>query len=245
MFEQTLLIDHPGKRSWTLAASLTAQCTAVAVALAIPLLFTQKLPLLQWERITLPHAPLPLHDAVPTREVTRTSNVPATLRPVFTAPANTSHRIDTSPDPEPAAFIQSISDVGVIGGGDRVGLSGLFDNLSKRSVVKPPPEPVKPVENHSGPVRVSSGVQAAKLIKQVIPVYPEIAKRAGISGVVRLSGIIGKDGTIQNLQVVSGHPLLVRAALDAVRQWIYKPTLLSGEAVEVMAPIDVNFIISR
>jgi protein TonB len=56
-----------------------------------------------------------------------------------------------------------------------------------------------------------------------------------------LVGIIAKDGTIRNLEVVSGNPLLVRAALDAVRQWVYQPTLLSGEPVEVICPIDVNF----
>ncbi len=81
----------------------------------------------------------------------------------------------------------------------------------------------------------------AMLVRKVIPVYPPIARSARISGVVRLIGTIGKDGAIQNLEIVSGHPMLARAALEAVRQWVYKPTLLNGIPVEVVAPIEVNF----
>jgi protein TonB len=63
--------------------------------------------------------------------------------------------------------------------------------------------------------------------------------------VVRLNAIIGKDGTIQDLKAASGHPLLVPAALEAVKQWLYKPTLLNGEPVEVVTVIDVNFTLSQ
>jgi protein TonB len=79
----------------------------------------------------------------------------------------------------------------------------------------------------------------------VTPVYPPLAKQARIQGTVRFTAIIGKDGTIQNLQLVTGHPLLVAAAQDAVRQWVYKPTLLNGEPVEVVTQIDVNFTLSQ
>ena len=85
----------------------------------------------------------------------------------------------------------------------------------------------------------------AKIIKRAIPIYPPLAKQARISGVVRLEGIIAKDGTIQKLRVLSGHPLLVTAAVEAVRQWVYSPTQLNGQAVEVIAPIDVNFILNN
>ena len=77
------------------------------------------------------------------------------------------------------------------------------------------------------------------------PTYPPLAKQARIQGTVRFTAIIGKDGTIQNLQLVSGHPLLVPAAQDAVKQWVYKPTLLNGEPVEVITQIDVNFTLSQ
>jgi protein TonB len=106
--------------------------------------------------------------------------------------------------------------------------------------------PVKANETAaSNPIRVSQGVQMAKLIRQVKPEYPPLAKAARISGVVHLIGVIGKDGTIQNLQLISGHALLARAAIEAVRQWVYRPTLLSGQAVEVIAPIDVNFTLTQ
>ena len=75
--------------------------------------------------------------------------------------------------------------------------------------------------------------------------YPQIAKVARIQGMVRVEGVISRDGMIQKLRVISGHPLLVQAALDAVKQWRYSPTLLNGEAVEVQTTIDVNFTLSQ
>lgn len=85
----------------------------------------------------------------------------------------------------------------------------------------------------------------AKLIRKVIPEYPTLAKTARISGVVHLIGTIAKDGTIRNLQLIGGHPLLSRAAMEAVSQWVYEPTLLNGEPVEVIAPIEVSFTLAR
>ena len=81
----------------------------------------------------------------------------------------------------------------------------------------------------------------AKLINRVVPAFPEMARRLRVSGTVRLLGIIGKDGRIRELRVLSGHPLLRQSALDAVGQWVYSPTILGGQPVEVEAPIDVNF----
>jgi len=92
-----------------------------------------------------------------------------------------------------------------------------------------------------GPIRVGGNVQHARLIKSVQPVYPVEARQAGISGTVRLHVLIAKDGTMEQLEIVSGHPLLAQAALDAVRQWTYKPTLLNGQPVEVDTTIDVIF----
>ena len=92
---------------------------------------------------------------------------------------------------------------------------------------------------------VGGDVQAAKLVKKIVPQYPPLARAARVSGTVHLLGIISKDGTIEQLQVVSGNPLLIEAAVNAVRQWIYRPTLLNGVAVEVIAPIDVIFTLSQ
>ena len=94
-------------------------------------------------------------------------------------------------------------------------------------------------------IRVGGNVQAANLIRQVKPNYPPLAKQARIQGTVKFNAVIAKDGTIQNLTVVSGHPMLVQAALEAVKQWLYKPTLLNGEPVEVITTIDVNFTLNQ
>ena len=116
-------------------------------------------------------------------------------------------------------------------------------------LVAPPPPPPPPVkeEKKATPsrIRVGGNVQQANLIRKVTPLYPPLAKQARIQGVVRFTAIIGKDGTIQNLQLVSGHPLLVEAAKQAVSQWQYKPTLLNGDPVEVVTTIEVNFTLSQ
>jgi TonB family protein len=97
-------------------------------------------------------------------------------------------------------------------------------------------------EKASGPqrIRVSSSAQSAKLIRQPAPTYPQEAKEAGIAGHVILNIVVGKDGTVQDVSLVSGHPLLVAPAKDAVKQWVYQPTLLNGEPVEVVTQVEVN-----
>jgi TonB family protein len=94
-------------------------------------------------------------------------------------------------------------------------------------------------------IRVGGNVQSTKLIRQPRPTYPPEAKEARIQGKVQLMAVIAKDGTMKQLEVISGHPLLVPAALDAVKQWVYDTTLLNGEPVEVQTQIDVNFTLSQ
>jgi len=100
------------------------------------------------------------------------------------------------------------------------------------------------VAGELGRIRMGGNVVAAKLLKRVQPAYPTAAREARIQGAVRLHVIIGKDGSIMQLEVISGHPLLVQSALDAVRQWVYEPTLLQGKPVEVDTTIDVIFQLS-
>jgi len=99
----------------------------------------------------------------------------------------------------------------------------------------------------AGPVRIRVGgnVQAAKIVNRVQPMYPNDAREAGITGTVRLHVILAKDGTVESLELVSGHPLLAQAAIDAVRQWVYQPTVLNGERVEVDTTIDVIFSLNH
>jgi len=94
-------------------------------------------------------------------------------------------------------------------------------------------------------VTVGGNVQAARLVNRVQPLYPPLARQTRISGTVKLHAIIGKNGAVEQLQVVSGHPLLVQSALDAVRQWRYQPTLLNGDPVEVDTEIDVIFSLAQ
>ena len=88
-------------------------------------------------------------------------------------------------------------------------------------------------------------MQATNLVTKVTPKYPAEAKAAKIQGLVRFAALIGKNGTIENLQLVSGHPLLAQSAMEAVRQWVYKPVLLNGDPVEVITQIDVNYTLSE
>jgi protein TonB len=127
------------------------------------------------------------------------------------------------------------SSVGVIGGVGPAGSAGgvLGGVLASANSAAPKIEVKR--------LRVSQGVQASKLISQPKPVYPPIAKQARVQGQVVLQAVISKTGTIENLKVVSGHPMLTQSALDAVRNWRYQPTVLNGEPVEVETTINVNF----
>jgi TonB family protein len=94
-------------------------------------------------------------------------------------------------------------------------------------------------------IRVGGNVQSENIIKKIVPLYPPLAKQARIQGTVRFTALIGKDGSVVTLQLESGHPLLVASAQDAVRQWMYRPTLLNGEPAEVITQIDVNYTLTQ
>ena len=120
-------------------------------------------------------------------------------------------------------------------------LNSILTTLTKAG----PPPPV-PTQSKPRPVvrkTVGGDVQAAKLIFGPKPEYPPLARMARIQGTVRLEAVISTDGRIQKLQVLSGHPLLLKAAIEAVIQWRYQPTLLNGEPVEVQTEVDVNFVL--
>jgi TonB family protein len=95
------------------------------------------------------------------------------------------------------------------------------------------------------PVRIGGNVQAYNRISSVAPVYPAEAKRDGIQGTVKLEVLITKDGHVSDITVISGPAELTQSSIDAVRQWIYKPTLLNNEPVEVLTTIDVNYTLSQ
>ncbi len=93
--------------------------------------------------------------------------------------------------------------------------------------------------------RIGGAVMQSQLLSQAKPVYPPLAKAARVQGTVTFETLIGADGHVQNLQLVSGPPLLVPASMEAVQQWVYKPTLLNGNPVEVITTVDVNFTLQE
>jgi TonB family protein len=101
-----------------------------------------------------------------------------------------------------------------------------------------------PKSGTSQRVEVSAGVSQGLLVRQVTPDYPPLARQARIQGTVVLGAVIGRDGSIQSLHLVSGHPMLAPSAIDAVKQWKYKPYFLNGETVEVETTINVNFTLA-
>jgi TonB family protein len=94
-------------------------------------------------------------------------------------------------------------------------------------------------------IKVGGNVQSAMIVSKVPPIYPAAAKAAGIQGVVHLSAIIGMDGTVQELHVLDGPAELIQAAMDAVKQWVYKPTLLNGNPVQVETTITINYTLNK
>lgn len=258
MFEQTFLAP-PAKtrRAWTVVVSFTLQMVAISVAVLIPLVWSEKLPmaLLRAPLVQPPLPPgppkppaVPEHVKIVHTSITRTA--PRGLTVPTRIPPKPVMIVDEAPalEPREAGFYVP----GSTGSSDGVPHS-IFSELaaSMPHRVVPPPEPVKPTPaaqpaaKPAAPVRVGGDVQAAKLAHQVMPPYPPLARQARVAGTVRLEAIIGSDGRIRQLRLVSGHPLLAPAALDAVRQWIYAPTLLNKQPVEVLTTIDVNFTLSQ
>jgi protein TonB len=248
MFEQTFVDGTVKTKSpWTVLLSFLAQCLAIGVMILIPLIYTDSLPKATLTSLLVapppPPPPPPPPAAAPPKVVKvqpRQFDAGKLMAPKE-IPKNIA-MIKEDEMPPPSAGV--VGAVGVPGGAPGGVLGGIIGAVPAAAPPPPPPPPAaKPVTPQR--IRVGGNVQAANLVRKVTPVYPPLAKQARIQGTVRFTAIIGKDGTIQNLQLVSGHPLLVTAAQDAVRQWVYKPTLLNGEPVEVVTQIDVNFTLSQ
>lgn len=252
MFEQTF-IEGTGKtkKTWTVLVSFVGQILLVLVAILIPLIYTDTLP-----RTTLtsflvapPPPPPPPPPPAPAPKVVKV--IPRQFDAGrLMAPKVIPKEIAMIKEEELPPISQSVGVVGGVPGGVPGGTpGGVIGGIigSVPVAAPPPPPPVKEAPKPVTPqrIRVGGNVQQARLIRQPKPVYPPLARQARIQGTVRFNAIIGRDGTIQNLQLVSGHPLLVPSAQEAVKQWVYQPTLLNGEPVEVITQIDVNFTLSQ
>lgn len=238
-------VSERTRKPWTVAVSTLGQLAVIGLAVLVPLIGTDALPH-HFFAVTLPEPPRGLPHHVPHPAAAKAA---AVVPPQFTTTglvtpteipreAATIHDIDLAP---------SLTDAGGVAGGlSAPGGPGnsLIEGLLATAGKAPPPMPV--VKPTAPPaqwtrIRVGGAVQASRLISGPQPIYPRLAIAARVSGTVRLEAVISREGTVINLRAVSGNPLLVPAAAAAVQQWIFRPTYLNGEPVEVATVIDVNF----
>ena len=242
MFNQTFIeAGQASKRPLTLGISLLLEVTLICLFTLIPLFYTRVLPPSSLKELLI--APTPPRAAVPEPPGPKT---PAKLA-VRTFRLHELYAPVAVPKSLPARDqIGAAPDIGVSGApsdGNNVTLYGVIGSVPQEP--PPPPEPIhanKPLS--PGPVHIGT-LSEANLVRKVVPVYPPLAKLARVQGVVEFTALISKDGNIENLKLVQGHPLLVNAAKEAVEQWKYRPTLLNGVPVEVIADIFVHFTLSQ
>jgi protein TonB len=244
-FANVLLeVDNAEKkrRRWSALSSLVLQCLMLATVLALPLMFTDALPkaqLLTYLVAPPPPPPPPLPAAAaPPVQVRRVESdlINGQLR----SPSRIPQRVQMIKEDEAPPQINVGGVIGGVPGGIPGGqmngvIGGIINSTSNIALVAKL-APVAPKR-----IRISQGVVEGMVIHKVEPPYPALARQAHIQGDVVMSAVISKEGTIENLQVLSGHPLLVQAAIDAVKQWRYRPYTVSGEPVEVETKITATF----
>jgi protein TonB len=257
MFEQSILNGAPKtRRVWTVMVSFAGQIVVIGIAILIPLVAFDRMPLVHLTNPVMAPPPPPPGPGVSPREhsVQITQVIIEHTKGRIFEPGRIPPHVTKFVDPPELAPDVAAACVGCVPGGigprDGSGL-GVLHSIGDaiRETTPPPPRDtkpvVRPVRQVAEKVKISEGVMMAKLIRQVKPVYPPMAIQTRTEGTVRLQAVISRDGIIQELQVVSGHPLLVQAAVNAVRQWVYQPTTLNGIPVEVLTTVDVNFKLSR
>jgi len=244
MFEDSL-IESGGrlrtKRGMTTTVSFVFQAVLVGILVLIPLLFTEALPKTQLMTFLVapppPPPPPPPPAAAPVKIVkqVQTDIVNGQLR----TPTKIPEKVQMIKEDEAPPPVMSAAGVvgGVPGGVPGGSMGGVIGGIISST-------PIVPKVATPQRVRVSQGVTQGLLIRKVQPAYPPLARQARIQGSVLLQAEISKDGTIQNLRLISGHPMLAPAAIEAVKQWRYKPYILNGEPVEVETQITVNFTLS-
>ena len=251
----TLLLNLPGfliylvysarkTGDWKRAAiplAYVAETMLVGVFILLPLIYTQALP----RQLLIADIQIPLPPGSPPASPTGQQARPPARHPSvdpFTEPVRIPTaiaQIAEAPEPPQVNVVAGPFVPGVppgYGAGNGPILGGLPWNTGT-----PPPIPPARIAPQPRLYRVGGDVIAAHALYQPWPVYPPLAIMAHVQGTVVLQAILGKDGSVQDLKVLRGHPLLVRAALDAVKTWRYQPTLLNSEPVDVLTEIDVNF----
>jgi periplasmic protein TonB len=237
-----------GRQAWATLSSITLQCLMIGVLLLLPLYFTQELP--KSQLLTFLVAPPPPPPPPPAAEqVTRILKQIQTdllsggqLRTPTRIPKKVQMiKEEDAPPPLPSGGGGVVGGVpGGIPGGQLGGVIGGIVSSTSNLTVVPKFQSAPPQR-----IRISQGVTAGMLIHKVQPPYPVLARSARIQGNVVLRAIISKEGAIQDLQLVSGHPMLVSAAITAVKDWRYRPYLLNGQPEEVETTITVIFTLAN
>jgi periplasmic protein TonB len=247
MFEEMVVSNAKNKKTnkpWTVFISMLLQVAFLALLILIPLIYTEALPKTLMSSILLapppPPPPPPPPAAVQVIHVKPVAHLMEAGKLVAPKAIPKDIKIIKEEEAPPDVGAGMVGGVpgGVAGGSMGGVIGGVIGGAG--STAAPPPPKVTPKR-----ITVGGNVQAAHLVNRVQPVYPPLARQTRISGTVKLHAIIGKNGAVEQLQVVSGHPLLVQSALDAVKQWRYQPTLLNGEPVEVDTEIDVIFSLAQ
>jgi len=241
MFEDSLIESgnrfKAKRRLSTTILSFFGQFTLIGILILIPLIYTDALPKTQLMTFLVapppPPPPPPPPASAPVKVVKMQSEmVNGQLRTPTKIPEKVQMIKEEEAPPDLGAGGVPGGVPGGIPGGSAGGVIGGIVNMQAANI----PKIATPQR-----VRVSQGVSQGLLIRRVQPNYPPLAKQARIQGQVVLQAEISKDGTIQNLQLISGHPMLAPAAIEAVKQWRYKPYLLNGEPVAVETTVLVNF----
>ena len=223
------------RNPWAAIGSATLLSLVLLALVVIPLFHTDTLP--KRERLTmlyLPPAPAAFNDArisVPTSASRYTPTTMTIPSPVHMTQEPPSPPVDTA-----GGLVGGIPG-GVVGGIPDGVLSGVLRSTGGAPVLAKPPAPKR--------IRVPAQVAEANLVYDVAPKYPPEAGRARIEGTVVLLAVIGKDGSVEDVRVKSGASALAQAAIEAVKQWRYRPYLLNGEPVELESQITVNFTLSK
>ena len=235
------------RKALATTTSFIVNCLAICVMLLVPLMFTEELPKAQLLTMLIappppPPPPPPAAEAV--QRVVRQIQTDVLNRGQLRTPSRIPQKVQMIKEEEAPPPMAATGGVvgGVPGGipGGQLGgvIGGIVSATSNLSAV-PKFVPAQPQR-----VRISQGVTKGLLIRRVEPAYPPLARSARVQGEVVLSAVISINGEIENLQLVSGHPMLVPAALTAVKQWKYKPYLLNGQPTEVETTITVIFTLS-
>jgi periplasmic protein TonB len=234
------LVESRPRNLWAAAGSLALQSLLLFAVIVIPLYHTEILP--KRQTLTMLYAPPPPPPAASNATRLRMPTPMSTYSSTSISIPSPVHKTQEPPPTSDGTIGGVLGGVpgGVVGGVPGGVLSEVLGSTRSAPTVAKTPDPT-PVKR----IRVAARVVEANLIHDVTPTYPPEAGRERIEGTVVLLAVIGKDGSVQDVRVESGLPILAQAAIDAVKQWRYKPYLFNGEPVEVDSRITINFTLSR